>query len=68
MTILTAVSLTCALVAHPSARVAGGDEWTIRAATVYPVSGAPIANGVVRVEKGKITAVGKGGSGGEVLE
>jgi imidazolonepropionase-like amidohydrolase len=46
----------------------GDDEWTIRAATVYPVSGKPIENGVVHVEGGKITAVGKGGGGGEVLE
>jgi imidazolonepropionase-like amidohydrolase len=44
------------------------DEWTIRAAVVYPVSGPPIEDGVVRVEGRSIAAVGKGGSGGEVLE
>jgi imidazolonepropionase-like amidohydrolase len=46
----------------------GDEEWTIRATVVYPVSGAPIENGVVRVARGKIAAVGKSGSGGEVLE
>jgi imidazolonepropionase-like amidohydrolase len=50
------------------ARSARADDWTIRAAVVYPVSKAPIENGVVRVEGKKIAAVGKGGSGGEVLE
>ena len=44
------------------------DQWTIRAEVVYPVSGAPIENGVVRVDGKKIRAVGKGGGGGEVLE
>lgn len=43
-------------------------SWTIRAATVYTAAGDPIENGVVRVEGGKISAVGKGGGGGEVLE
>ena len=47
---------------------AGDGEWTIRAGVVYPVSGPAIEGGVVRVEKGKIAAVGRGGSGGEVLE
>ena len=41
----------------------GDDDWTIHAATVYPVSGKPIEGGVVRVEGGKIAAVGKGSGG-----
>jgi imidazolonepropionase-like amidohydrolase len=48
--------------------LAPADGWTIRAGVVYPVSGAPIENGVVRVDGKKIAAVGRGGSGGEVLE
>lgn len=44
------------------------DDWTIKAAVVYPVSKGPIENGVVRVENGKITAVARGGGGGNVLE
>jgi len=57
-------------VALPLTRSHAGDEddWTIRAGTVYPVSGAPIQDGVVRVQDGKIAAVGKGGGGGSVLE
>jgi imidazolonepropionase-like amidohydrolase len=51
-----------------SAAPASGDEWTIRAATVHTVSGKAIENGVVHVEGKKITAVGKGGGGGDVLE
>jgi imidazolonepropionase-like amidohydrolase len=47
---------------------ASDGEWTIRAGTVYRVSGPPIENGVVRVEKKRISAVGKGGGGGDVLE
>jgi imidazolonepropionase-like amidohydrolase len=47
---------------------APADGWTIRAGTVYPVSGAPIENGVVRVDGKRIAAVGKGGGGGDVLE
>lgn len=43
-------------------------SWTIRAATVYTAAGDPIENGVVRVQDGKIAAVGKGGGGGDVLE
>ncbi len=61
--VLSSSLLTPSAVAFPS-----DDEWTIRAAVVYPVSGPPIENGVVLVGKKKITAVGKGGSGGEVLE
>ncbi|HEX6881886.1 MAG TPA: amidohydrolase family protein [Planctomycetota bacterium] len=45
----------------------GDDDWTIQAATVHTVSGAPIENGFVRVQGGKIAAVGKGG-GGATLE
>lgn len=60
--------LASAVLSSPVAPLAGDDEWTIRAAVVYPVSGRPIENGVVRVEKKKIAAVGKGGGGGEVLE
>jgi len=41
------------------------DDWTISADVVYPVSKAPIENGVVRVQNGKIAAVGKG-DGGEL--
>lgn len=48
--------------------VAAADGWTVRADVVYPVAGAPIENGVVRVDGKKITAVGKGGGGGDVLE
>src|SRR5262245_39474604 len=61
-------SVLATAIAFPPVSRASGDEWTIRAAVVYPVSGPPIENGVVRVEKGKIAAVGKGGGGGEVLE
>jgi imidazolonepropionase-like amidohydrolase len=46
----------------------GDNEWTIRAATVYPVDGAPIQNGVVHVDGGKIRGVGRGGGGGTTLE
>jgi imidazolonepropionase-like amidohydrolase len=59
--------LLLALAPSP-ARPLASDEWTIRAAVVYPVSGRPIEDGVVRVEGKKIAAVGKGGGGGEVLE
>ena len=54
-----------ALAALPLAAL---DDWTIRAGVVYPVSGAPIEDGVVRVDGKKIAAVGKGGGGGDVLE
>ena len=66
MPVLTTV-LLLALARNP-ARPFGNDEWTVRAAVVYPVSGRPIEDGVVHVEGKKITAVGKGGGGGEVLE
>ena len=39
------------------------DDWTIHADMVYTAAGAPIEGGVVRVQDGKITAVGKGGGG-----
>jgi imidazolonepropionase-like amidohydrolase len=49
---------------------AGQDSqsWTIRAATVYTAAGDSIENGVVRVQDGKIVAVGTSGGGGDVLE
>ncbi len=65
------MSILLALVAAlPPARLpaAAADGWTIRAGVVYPVSGAPIENGAVRVDGKKIAAVGKGAGGGEVLE
>jgi imidazolonepropionase-like amidohydrolase len=55
-------------VLSPVGTSTGQDDWTLRASRVYTVSGAPIENGVVRVQDGKITAVGKGGGGGTVLE
>lgn len=62
---LLSLGLALAAPHAPSAR----DDWTIRAGVVYPVSGAPIENGVVRVEGKKIESVGKGGGGGgDVLE
>jgi imidazolonepropionase-like amidohydrolase len=63
LTALTGVLASLPARSHPTS-----DEWTVRAAVVYPVSGPPIEDGVVRVEGKKIAAVGKGGSGGEVLE
>lgn len=57
-----------AVAALPAVLTPAADGWTIRANVVYPVSGAPIENGVVRVDEKKIAAVGKGGGGGEVLE
>ncbi|NOT29018.1 MAG: hypothetical protein HOP15_01065, partial [Planctomycetes bacterium] len=57
-----------AVAALPAVLAPAADGWTIRANVVYPVSGAPLENGVVRVDGKKIAAVGKGGGGGEVLE
>ncbi len=57
-----------AVVALPALPALAADGWTIRADVVYPVSGAPIENGVVRVDGKTIAAVGKGGGGGDVLE
>jgi len=51
-----------------SLATASDGEWTIRAGVVYPVSSAPIENGVVHVAKGRIDAVGKSGGGGETIE
>ncbi len=49
--------------------MAQDQSWTVRAATVYTAAGDAIENGFVRVEGGKIEAVGKGsGGGGDVLE
>ena len=62
------LSLCAGLLASLTVPLAVEDEWTIRAATVHPVSGKPIENGVVHVEGKKIAAVGKGGGGGTVLE
>jgi len=64
---LTLLTLLAALPA-PRPFALASDGWTIRASVVYPVSGAPIENGVVRVDGKKIAAVGKGGGGGETLE
>jgi len=44
------------------------EKWTVRADTVYTAAGDPIAGGVVVIQDGKITAVGTGGGGGDVLE
>jgi len=68
LTFLARAALSAAVVPLTASHLSGDDEWTIRAAVVYPVSGPPIENGVVHVEKKKIAAVGKGGGGGEVLE
>jgi len=67
MTILFATVLASALAPARSVLPTTGD-WTVRAGVVYPVSGAPIEGGVVRVDGKKIAAVGKGGGGGDVLE
>jgi len=64
---ILATALLLSLASDP-AHSEGRADWTIRAGVVYPVSKAPIENGVVRVEGKKIAAVGKGGGGGEVLE
>lgn len=41
---------------------AAGQDVAVRGETVYPVSGAPIANGVVVVRDGKIVAIGPASS------
>jgi imidazolonepropionase-like amidohydrolase len=66
---IAGLAASTALLAPTSAHAAGTDGWTIRAGVVYPVSGAPLENAVVRVDGARIAAVGKGGGGGgEVLE
>ena len=47
----------------PRLALDGDGDWTIHAKVVYPVSGKPIEDGVVRVDGTKIAAVGKGGGG-----
>jgi len=47
----------------PCLALDGDGDWTIHAKVVYPVSGKPIEDGVVRVDGTKIAAVGKGGGG-----
>jgi imidazolonepropionase-like amidohydrolase len=44
------------------------DRWVVRADTVYTAAGDPIADGVVVVADGKISAVGTSGGGGTTLE
>jgi imidazolonepropionase-like amidohydrolase len=54
-----------ALLATLALPLAPGDgEWTIKAATVYPVARPPIEDGAVHVEDGKIVSVGRRGTGG----
>lgn len=62
------LTLLAGCLALGAAPLRSDDDWTVKAGVVYSVSKAPIENGVVRVEDGKITAVSKGGGGGNVLE
>jgi imidazolonepropionase-like amidohydrolase len=62
--------LPCALLCALPRSSATQEErsWIVRAGVVHTAAGAPLENGVIVVEDGKIAAVGSGGSGGTVLE
>jgi len=57
--ILTVLFMVASLSPSASASAAAADGTLIKAKKIYPVSGGPIEDGMILIEKGKIVAVGK---------
>ncbi len=72
---LASLALACSSVGSRGGASGGAQQeeqrsWTVRAATIYTAAGAPVEDGSVHIEDGRIVSVVKGGKGGgdEVLE